>query len=454
MITKQKIKDYFFSIKTNQTLLVCALLSIIYLISGYWKWLEILVSVCALVFLAILPLQNAFCVFMFLHSFTLSNIGFDSCFMVTLIGFCIILLVKYWIGVKKGYYQFHKKLVLLLSYFLIISCALSLLHDFYRGAWLYLTYIPFFYFMFAMKDEFKISQGMNYMFGGLITSVSLAIATLILPHFQYNPFIDGRFTAFINHPNYLYMRALFIMSYFMYLFLNKTISNIKFIASYLVCAIITLATLSKTGIGMLLVLTVIFVVLFLKQDFRKNIRIVSLFLIFFALLCLVGFKFILLIVDRFLDSVSGNDFWNSLLTGRDEIWLCYLKEIFKNPFNFLFGHGLLAEEVFIPSQLEPRASHNLYIFLLYRFGLVGCVVMGMLIYYAFKTHATKKPNFISYLPLIFLLIESLFDNTFKCYHFTYFAFAVMIMFMEFHQQKQPIDEQKTQNIIENNNKIK
>ena len=199
-----------------------------------------------------------------------------------------------------------------------------------------------------------------------------------------------------------------------------------------------------------MLITIIFIALFLKQDFRKNIRIVSLFLIFIALIGLVGFKFIVLIVDRFLDSVSGNDFWNSLLTGRDEIWLCYLKEIFKNPFNFLFGHGLLAEEVFIPSQLEPRASHNLYIFLLYRFGLVGCVAMGMIIYYAFKTYANNKPKLISYLPLIFILIESLFDNTFKCYHFTYFAFAVMIMFMELHEQKQQtIDENEQKNIEKN-----
>lgn len=449
MTTKQKFKDFFLSLKTNKTFLVCSLLTILYLISGYWKWLEILVSVCALVFLAILPLQNAFCVFMYLHCFTLSNIGFDSCFMVTLIGFCIILLVKYYLGVKKGHYHVHKKLIALLSYFLIISCCISLLHDFYRGAWLYLTYIPFFYFMFSMKDEFNIAQGMNYMFGGLITSTTLAVSSLILPLFQYNPFIDGRFTAFINHPNYLYMRALFVMTYFMYRFLDKKISNTKFVFCFLICSIITLATLSKTGIGMLLLITIIFVVLFLKQDFKKNIKIVSLFLIFFAIASLVSVKFIVLIVNRFLEDFSANNFWNSLLTGRDEIWLCYLKEIFKNPFNFLFGHGLLAEEVFIPSQKIPRASHNLYIFLLYRFGLVGCVSLGLIIYYAFKTFATNKPKFISYLPLIYLLIESLFDNTFKCYHFTYFAFAVMIMFMEFEHKTT-----NTEKIDEKINEIK
>ena len=153
-----------------------------------------------------------------------------------------------------------------------------------------------------------------------------------------------------------------------------------------------------------------------------------------------------------MSSFKSNDFWRSLLTGRDEIWMCYLKEIFKNPFNFLFGHGLLAEEVYIPSQLQPRASHNLYIFLLYRFGFVGCVAMGLIIYYAFKKYAQNKPKFISYLPLIFLLIESLFDNTFKCYHFTYFAFAVMIMFLSCKRPKEQIIEQKV-HINKENNKI-
>ena len=156
-------------------------------------------------------------------------------------------------------------------------------------------------------------------------------------------------------------------------------------------------------------------------------------------------KLIVLIVNRFLEDFSANNFWNSLLTGRDEIWLCYLKAIFKNPFNFLFGYGLLAEEVFIPSQNITRASHNLYIFLLHRFGLVGCVALGLIIYYTFKTFVTNKPKLIAYLPLIYILIESLFDNTFKCYHFTYFAFAVMIMFMEF-KHKENTDTEKTDKI--------
>ena len=38
-----------------------------------------------------------------------------------------------------------------------------------------------------------------------------------------------------------------------------------------------------------------------------------------------------------------------------------------------------------------------------------------------------KPKFIAYLPLIFILLESLCDNTMKCYNITYFIFAFMIL---------------------------
>ena len=40
----------------------------------------------------------------------------------------------------------------------------------------------------------------------------------------------------------------------------------------------------------------------------------------------------------------------------------------------------------------------------------------------------EKPKFIACFPLIFILLESFCDNTFKCYNFTFFIFAVMIMF--------------------------
>ena len=226
---KQKILN----LRTNQTFLICSLLSIIYLISGYCKWIEILVSLTALTFMAIIPLQSALCVFTFLHSFTLSQIGYDSCFMVTIIGFCIILLVKYIIGLNKGKYELKKQTIQSLMWFVLISLIISSFYDLYRGAWLYLIYIPLFYLIFIMRKEFDIKQAINYMFGGLVCSCTLAVVTLLFPHYNYYILMGGRFNAFTNNTNYLSMRALFVLTYYMYSYLNGELHHSKFIIIYI-----------------------------------------------------------------------------------------------------------------------------------------------------------------------------------------------------------------------------
>ncbi len=453
-MVKEKVKNtisnwrnQIIGLKDNKTFLVCAFLTVVYLISGYWKWLEIAVSLFALVFMIILPLQSSFCVFLYVHNFTLSNISFDSCFMVTLIGYCLILFVKYCLGVKKGKYIFYKKLVCALSAFLLVSFVISCFYGFYRGAWLYLTYIPCIYLVYAMKDEFDIVQGMNYLFGGMVASNLLAIITLIFPGFQYVVFLDDRFHGFTNHPNYAYMRAMFVLAYYMYRYLYKDLTHLQFGGVYLVCGVITLATLSKTGIGMLGLMTLIFIVLYLKQDFKKNIKVVGVFAVGLVLILLVCYKFVDTIIDRFMASFESKNFWNSLLTGRDDIWKDYLYECFENPIKFLFGHGILSNEVFIHAQGKTRASHNLYIFMLYRFGLVGCIAIAWILVKSFRQVKTR-PSLISYLPLIFILVESLFDNTFEWNHFTYFIFAVMILFISNNKENKEIENKVENSTVE------
>ena len=420
----------------------CAFLSVVYLISGYWKWMEIGVSMFALIIMICLPVQSSFCIFMFLHSFTLSNIGYDSCFMVTLIGFCLILLVKYIVGVKRGQYQYHAKLVLTIALFYTITTALTLFQQLYRGAWLYFTYIPMAYFLFTMKEDFDIAQGMNYMFGGLLTSCALALVTLGFTGFQYVTVFLGRFRAFINNTNYVYMRAIFILSYYMYRHLNQKLSNIKFIIIFSLCAIITFSTLSKTGIAMLALFFAFYVILSLKQDYKRNYKFVGILLVTVCILCLCSSSFITQTIKRFLEANESQDALNSLLTNRDLIWSLYLKKIFSSPFKFLFGHGLLVEQIYIASIFGPTETHNFYLFLLYRFGLLGTIALGYIVYLFIRISNKEKPKLIAYLPLIFILIESLFDNTFKCYNFTYFIFAVMILFMNCKDKKAEASKNK------------
>lgn len=431
---KNKLKEFF----TNQTILVCIILTLIYFLSGYYKWLEIGLPIIAFICFLTFSIQNGFCIFLYLHCFTLSNIGYDSCFVATIICYAIALFIKYIIGLKKQKFKIQKSLLIALSVFLAVSFALSFLHKLYYGGFIYLTYIPICYLIFAMRKEFDICQGINYMAVGLFVSCALAAFSLILPAYQYAVIYDSnRFMGFINHPNYLYMRALFILSYYMYRYLAKQLSHLKFILIYFLSAIIVLATLSKTGIVLLVVMSLLFIILYLKQDFKHNIKVVGIFALLFLILSLIGLKFIVAVFKRFASN-DGNII-NSLLTGRDDIWLDYLKAIVKNPFVFLFGHGLVAEEVFIVAQQTTRASHNLYIFLMYRFGLIGLMAIGYIIYLFIKATNKTNPKFIASLPLIWFLLESLCDNTFKCYNFSYLILSCMILFLETKEKELPKD---------------
>lgn len=421
---KNKIKEWF----NNKTIIFCLTLVLIYMISGYCKWIEIGVGVVALVFFAITSIQQGFCIFLFMHCFTLSNIIYDSCFIITISCYTAVLLIKYILGVKNGKYNVNKQLIIWLLVFMLISIAISLPQPKYPSSTLYLNYFVLFYLFFAMRKEFSLNQGINYMLFGLILSCTLGVISLILPHYQYNPYIFERFNAMTNQTNYLYMRAMFLLTYFMYQFLNDELKVGKFITLYAICALIVLSTLSKFGIGLLALFTIIFIILYLKKDFKQGIKVIGLFIILALVVCLICYKLVKATFNRFFEVGDGS--LGSMLTGRDDIWGDYWNAFCKNPFTILFGNGLMADEVFITTQGKTRASHSLYMFLLYRFGIIGVLALLYIIYLFIRNINKKRPKLIAYLPLVWLLIESLCENTFKCYNIMYFVLAGMILFKD------------------------
>lgn len=434
------------NLKHNSLFWICFSLTFLYLSSGYCKWIEISYCLASVIILAILPLQKSLCLYTFLHCFTLSNIGYNSCFIVTFACYSVILLIKYCVGLKKGKFKFHKKIVITLSCFLLVSTVISLFRPLYGGSWMYPAYAVIFYCIFAMRSEFKISEIMNYMFGGILTSCSLAFVCMFLPNYQYNVwFGDSRFTAFINNPNYLNMRVLFALSYYIYRYLNNKLSTFSFAVIFIFCAGISILSQSKAGIVCLAILTILFIVLFLKKDFKKNIKTLGIFAIIFAIFVAIGFKAIAEVVERITSSFESDNMLSLFLTGRDEIWGLYLNAIFKNPFNALFGHGILAQQVFVANQFGPTETHSFYIFLLYRFGIVGTAVLGYIVHLFIKELNYEKPKFINFLPLIYILIISLIDNTMKYNNIFYFLFAIMILFQD-HREQKDIDESEENEI--------
>ena len=82
------------------------------------------------------------------------------------------------------------------------------------------------------------------------------------------------------------------------------------------------------------------------------------------------------IIQRFL---SGNEFGMGILTrittGRYDIWQIYMNDWLFSPTKIMFGAGIFTNE---PYYLN---IHNSYLFILYRFGILGtAAIIAFLVY--------------------------------------------------------------------------
>ena len=125
---------------------------------------------------------------------------------------------------------------------------------------------------------------------------------------------------------------------------------------------------------------------------------------------------------------NKNNVVSSQLSGRDVIWEYYWIECVKNPITILFGNGLLSQEVVVTPHGGPVTSHSLYLFLFYRFGVIGCLALAVGFYFIIKDLTKNKTKFAYSLPLIWFLLESLVENTFFSFNITFLPLALLFMF--------------------------
>ncbi len=435
-IVKQKLKD----IITNKTIIACIVLVAIFLAGGYCQYLGIGVIVGAAIFFAIMPIQQSFCLFLFLQSYCYKNGLYGTYIVATFICFILNLFVRYIIGVKKGKYKLYIKHLIAMAVFLVFYICISFFHRLFAEGATYAAYVPLIYLMFAMREDFNLKEGMAYLLGGFISSAILALIVSVLPGYHYEIFpMEHRFIALSAHPNHIHIRGIFLICYYMYRYLAGKLSTLKFALIYVSCAIITILCRSKTGILLLAFFTLLFIILYLKEDFKHRIKFVGIVVAILAVAACIGYKQILAILNRF---VSGDgDFLTNLTTERNYIWLDYLKTIVKSPLVFLFGHGFLADEVYIVMQEMARAPHSLYIFLLFRFGFMGCIALMYLLVMFIKELNKQRPKLINAIPIIWVCIIGLIENIFNFFGIIYIILSFMILF-DGVKEKLPVSEEE------------
>lgn len=446
---KEKIRD----LVRSKLFLWTVGYTILFLISGFWKYLEVLLIPYLIGAFIFLSIEDDLYFFLITQIFYVSVLLSRPSIVAQAI-YIAVLLVKFIIGVKSKKYELHRNLLIMIAIFTGYSILMSFFHRMAIYSLSYLFYLPFFYMVFATRQEYDIRK-MFRIFSYTIIAVSVvSLISIILPHYGYHCLkYEGesiRFRAFFGSANGLYMVALLALSGIIYLYFKKQIGIFELLFNYFSLGLITLLTLSKAGIAIFGIISVIGVVLYLVQDFKKHIWHILLILVLIAIALFVFKDFALRVVGRYTKSYDSGNILNSLFTGRIDIWKDYLRAIFRNPFNALFGHGMLSKYVYCVAQGRERAQHNLYIFLMYKFGICGTILLFLVIREFIVASGKKAPSFINYLPLIYFLILGMCDNAFMYTHF-----YILVAFVLFNtKNKENIKEVKNNNKntinIENN----
>ena len=171
-----------------------------------------------------------------------------------------------------------------------------------------------------------------------------------------------RFRGLFRDPNYYMTMVAVAMALLAILFLNTYLSQKVFVVGVGILMFFGALTYSKT----FLVVLVIFSILFVAMLFSGKKYI-------WGILCIFIFFIVGGILSRTVLSVtiyritSTNNLYE-LTTGRSELIAEYLHEITKSAGNLFFGAGLSAD-------ILGRGTHNLFLEIVYYYGLVGLGVM-------------------------------------------------------------------------------
>lgn len=153
---------------------------------------------------------------------------------------------------------------------------------------------------------------------------------------------------------------------------------------------------------------------------KKNLKVV---LVVFALF--LGF----IAINPFgiLDNISARfgkfDDFNSMTTGRYDIWIMYFERINSSEIGLLLGCGADARYV------NGRAAHNMYIETIYKVGVIGLLIyticyVSIIIYH----RKTIKRNITNILGFLIIIVLYFFLAGFNAYELPFYLIVSLIAF--------------------------
>ena len=319
--------------------------------------------------------------------------------------------------------------------------------------WALFTCLMFFvYFAFVYGREIDVKKCFDFLFVAIVVSAVLGLAFCPINKIKnaIYPF-DGtynRLRLFALNVNHLAMFCMFSLTYVVCCLMKNHITKKasfeffkekKFWFEFVkICIlfVIGLLTMSKAFLLVVAFVFVYFLIFLVCKLQWKSLILIVPAIVGVGLLALLFKDFVSDLVSRFVVYGSWDSLISKIFTGRTDIWLDYFEAMANSPLNLIFGFGLLTKDV------VSSGPHNVFVYLLFRVGIVGVVALFVLVCFYIKNAKSKlKVTFDSLLVLMVYILFSLEEMVFSDRFFLFLVFGILMAFQN--KENEKIEENRT-----------
>ena len=415
----EKLSNFY---KKYQLVITLVISTLLFFISTFWNPAIYIASVYILISYIFSSIENIFAYSFYFMLFS----GVIVFYIVMAVGSFLVVFIKYIVEASRGKVKVYKWPLLATT---LIVALYSLIHykineyGVFQGlliiALMYLAYVVFCY-----RDQISIRKLFKSMCAGILVTALLSLIlyfvssakVFIFDNWDYGfvtvkdkvflPVGDEykRLELFSYHPNHLACFCMFLIAYSIYELINSTGSKrelIENIFMFIVGMIVGFLTLSK-AFFIIFVIELLYVLAFLVSHYKKkSIKYIVAGVVILAVCCFIFRNQIAIIIYRLLPE-NGSSSLDDMTTGRVAIWIKFLNEIFSSPVKIVFGEGLFTTDI------VDIGPHSIYIALLFRFGIMGLIMLlGLIVLYIKSCDGKLKISFSKTLPIIIFAIYSI-----------------------------------------------
>lgn len=443
----EKIKQFYCEHKLPVNVTVSLLL--IFLSSFWYPFMYVLIAFL-LVSYWTLSINEVISLTMFLMMFS----GMILLFVVSSVYTFIVILIKYLIDIKNKKAVILKVPLILTSAISVVFLSICYKTDVYSifQGLLIVMLMFFFYIAVANKDNIHLYRTFKYLLYGMISASILGLFFHLVPscttlaysnwkiemvsikdkmyHWDNGSF---RLCLLSFHINHLAVIMLVAAAYAVNSLLTrrgKKDKDLIFLSLLLMLAMgIGSLTLSKTFLVGAAVILVVGVIGGIVKYKLKSLRVILPVLVILGGLTAIFHEKVFQVFERFLGYDYRSVFY-SITTGRNVIWGKYFDDMISNPLKLVFGAGLCSSEIV---NIGP---HSGYVFLFYRFGIVGTLaILGLAVSYYLELRKNYKFNIWKLLPLLMFLMVSFIE---ACFDERFFFFVLAFLF--FIEKRKPKED--------------